>query len=142
MNDLSRYSEDHARQAGDYRWPIITTPYPCWCYITALVVEPDLWRGVEPTDAELAVVNSFHEEYMAYWYRPSAWLRDMQGSHTFDVDGGVNSRLLLKRGAGDWCYRKSSWQYGPAFVPTRQDPPSDLVTVLDRIHTIGDVASL
>lgn len=133
-NDLSRYAEDGARRVADYRWPIVSTLYPRWCYVTTLVVDQTLWGGVVPTDAELAVVDAFHREYMNYWYRPG-WVDRMRAEHLFDVDGGANGRYLLKVADGDWRYRKASWQHGA--WPFHDAEPMDLLPLLDHIHTIG-----
>lgn len=137
MTDLSRYSEDHAQRIGDYRWPVVSTPYPHWSYVTTLVVHDHEapWQAVMPTDAEIAVVNAFHEEYMSHWYRPG-WVTQMREKHAFDVDGGANGRYLLKVADGSWRYRKSSWHHGP--WPFYDAQPMDLLPLLDHIHTFGE----
>lgn len=132
--DLSRYAEDRARRVGDYRWPIVSSPYTRWFYVTALVVNTDdeaLRQTVMPTDVELAVVDSFHREYIERWYN-TGWLNRMRAEHMFDVDGGANSRYLLKVGDGEWKYRLRTWEHGP--VPFYNQPPTDLLALLDRIH--------
>jgi hypothetical protein len=125
----------------DIRVPVITSPYPRWNYVTAVVV--GRWpfhEGPEPSDEELRVVESFHEEYCSHWYGPphTGWrARDMD-LRPFDVDGGAVGRFLTKYANGGWGYRLRTWNRGPTFVPTFRDEPASLVAVMDRIHSIGD----
>ncbi|MBP2341064.1 hypothetical protein JOF41_007318 [Saccharothrix coeruleofusca] len=137
--DLAPFAEDGVRPDSptqQWRFPIISHPYPRWNYITALVVHDHeaLWTAVMPSDAELAVVASFHDEYMTRWYNPGYRAR-MADKYPFDVDGGANGRYLLKVADGNWKYRKRTWDHGP--WPFRDDEPMDLLPLLDRIHTIG-----
>lgn len=137
MSDLTRYAEDNARLIGNYRWPVVSSPYTHWSYVTALVVNPDeeaLWRAVMPTDAEIAVINSFHEEYIAHWYN-TGWLNQMRQKHPVDVDGGANTRCLMKVADCNWKYRLASWEHGP--WPFYNLPTMDLLPLLDRIHHDG-----
>lgn len=52
--------------------------------------------------------------------------------HVFDVDGGANTRYLLKVDDGNWKYRLRTWEHGP--VPFYNEPTADLLPLLDRIH--------
>ena len=104
--------------ANVHRVPLVTTAYPVWSYITAVVLG-DLWNGVRPTDAELAVVASFHEYYLERWYGPAdTGYRVRMARRPFDIDGGANGRLLVKRPDGTWAYRHRSWSQGATFWPT------------------------
>jgi len=135
------YNEDGVKQ-GDFteqfRFPIVSNPYPAWSYITAVVVSEEPWHGLRPTDTELRMVASFHQEYIEHWYRDS-W-KALMRTRPFDIDGNANGRYLIKHRNGGWGYRLRTWRFGPAFVPQWDDEPSDLVTVLDRVHRWGDTS--
>lgn len=129
------YTEDGARDddpANVHRFPVIETAWPRWRYITAVVVDP-LLKAVRPTEDELLMVASFHEEYMTRWYMES--YRRKLRERPFDIDGGVNGRFLMKKADGLWRYRQESWEYGPDFVPVAG---GSLPEVLDWAHSIGD----
>ena len=144
MIDVSRFAEDGVQPGSpseQYRFPIVNSPYPRWNYITAVVVATDdLWPGIQPTDTELAVVGSFHDEYCSYFFGPSGtgFRAKMEASYPFDIDGGANARILAKVADGEWCYRRASWTHGPMMVPERGAPAMGLAPLLDRIHSIGD----
>lgn len=143
MTDDFPYTADGVKQ-GDfseqYRFPIVTTSHPAWAYITAVVVaDDDGWpEAVRPTDDELRVVGSFHREYCDYWYDPSGcgWRGRVMEKRPFDIDGGANGRILIKRAEGDWAYRLRSWSIGPMFKPSLSSggPKLDLYALLDYIH--------
>lgn len=122
--------------AESLRLPLISTPYPRWCYITAVVVNPESqlpgWAGVRPTDAELCAVASFHQEYIDNWYN-EGWKRKMR-ARPFDLDCVANGRYLIKYPHGGWGYRHATWQGGPDFVPLAREEPQSLLTVLAREH--------
>lgn len=122
--------------AESLRLPLVTSPYPRWHFITAVVVGEDLWQAVRPTDDELRVVASFHDEYVAYWYQESGFKKLMM-ERPFDVDGGANGRILMKRADGDWAFRRRSW-VGMEFVPAWNAEPQSLTWVLDKMHNIVD----
>lgn len=140
------YSEDGAQPdepANRYRFPLISNPYPRWRYVTAVVVSDELWIGQRPTDEELEIVASFHEEYCSRWYGPphTGWRGRDLDKRPFDIDGGAVGRFLIKHANGGWGYRAHTWRYGPEFVPEWTDEPTGLVAVLDRYHAIrGNVA--
>jgi len=149
MNDWP-YGEDGVQQ-GDFteqfRYPIINTSHPRWSYVTAVVVEDQqtswsTYTTVRPTDDELRIVASFHDEYMEHWYGPReyGYRARVMNNRPFDIDGGANSRILVKRGDGDWAYRLKTWCHGPRFVPALHlgQEKHDLISLLDRIHTHGD----
>ncbi len=144
MIGISRFAEDGVHPGGhaeQYRFPIVRNPYPRWKYITAVVVSTDIvWDGIQPTDAELAVVGSFHDEYCSYFFGPpsTGFRAKMEAGYPFDIDGGANARILAKVTDGEWRYRQASWTRGPDMVPERDDTPLGLVPLLDRIHSIGD----
>jgi len=137
------YTEDGVQQ-GDFteqfRYPIVNTSHPRWCYITTVVVfgESDYRPpSLRPTDDELRIIASFHQEYIGYWYRDS-WKRRM-AEKPFDLDGQANGRYLIKRAEGDWAYRKMTWTSGPLFAPQFGSTETlDLIPLLDRIHDWGD----
>lgn len=120
--------------AESLRVPLVTSPYPSWRYITAVVVS-DLWRGVRPSDDELRVVASFHEEYCSRWYRGGQ--RQKMAECPFDLDGAANGRFLVKRANGGWGFRQVSWRVGPLFSPAFDAEPWDLVRVLDHQMSLG-----
>lgn len=129
--DFSKYADDGVladEPANRYRFSLIVSPHPRWNYVTAVVVG-GLWEGFRPTDAELAMVGSFHEEYCERRYghrRP-----EMRRKHPFDIDGGANSRFLIKHEDGGWGYRHRSWRIGPEFLPAWNTEPHSLIEVLD-----------
>lgn len=141
--DLSPYAEDIAEAdpvSLEIRVPLIRHPHPRWYYVTAVVVNAELWVGLKPTEEELRIIGSFHEEYMSHWYGPphTGWrARDMD-KRPFDIDGGAVGRYLIKHKHGGWGYRKHTWQYGPEFVPAWNEEPVDLIAALDRCHSWGD----
>lgn len=139
--DLTRYAFDGVQldqRSVQYRYPIITTMYPRWAYITAVVVG-ELWGGVLPTDDDLRVIASFHDEYIRYWYGDPerGWIAGQRQTHpAFDVDGGANGRYLIKYDHGGWGLKQRSWRHEARPEP-REDPMS-LVELMDRHHTIGN----
>lgn len=145
--DLSKYAEDGARDhplSLEMRVPIINTPHSRWFYVTAIVVGGWPWReGPEPTDDEIRMIGSFHEEYCSHWYGPphTGWRARDLDKRPFDIDGGAVGRYLRKYEHGGWGYRLHTWQYGPIFAPSWDADPSPLVAVLDRAHSIGDEVS-
>src|SRR5687768_17693511 len=97
------YAEDGVKRdefAESLRLPIISTPYPRWCYITAVMVGTYPWEhiGIRPSDDELRVIASFHQEYLNHWYNQH-WLRRM-AERPFDLDGGANMVIFTKRADG------------------------------------------
>lgn len=141
MSEEWPYAEDGVKRdefAESLRLPIISSPYPRWCYVTAVMVGEYPWEGMSqrPTDDELRAVASFHDEYVTHYYN-ERWIAKM-AARPFDLDGSAVGRYLVKYNHGGWGYRRSTWQYGPCFVPTAEDEPSDLIAVMDRVHTIDD----
>jgi hypothetical protein len=134
---LERYADDGVvadDPANRYRFPLISTAYPRWYYITAVVVG-GLWEGVRPTEDELVIVDSFHEAYCQYWYGPAKTGQRamMERAHPFDIDGGALGRFLRKRADGGWGCRLTSWTQGPEFWPAWNSEPRGLVEVLSRV---------
>jgi hypothetical protein len=122
----------------------VASPWAQWNYITAF----DRDSEARPTDAEIAMLASFHLEYLDHWYGDNGWRRKM-AERALDVDGGANGVTFHKYGPDDWAYRRRTWQYGPTFVPdsprlrglqraSQPLGPLTLPEVMDRIHTIGD----
>jgi hypothetical protein len=140
--DYTPYAEDLACRhalAEQLRIPLIRNPYPRWRYTTAIVVSDDLWHGLMPTDDELRMVGSFHEEYSVYFLGPDAdrGYRARLAQRPYDIEGKPG-RFLIKHRNGGWGYRRTTWEYGPEFVPEWNAEPEGLEKVLDRVHTIGD----
>lgn len=134
------YVEDMPKRdafAESLRIPLINSPYPRWRYITAVVVGeyPFEKFSVRPTDDELRIVASFHQEYVSRWYN-ARWVQKM-AERPFDIDGAAVGRFLVKYQNGGWGYRKHTWQYGPMFAPQWDNEPTDLIAVMDRIHSFG-----
>lgn len=145
MITVDTYAEDLVQPVSplslEIRVPLITSPHPRWFYVTAVVVGQ--WpypEGPVPTDDELRMVGSFHEEYCSYWYGPphTGWRARDLDNRPFDIDGAAVGRYLTKYANGGWGFRRHTWQYGPTFVPTWQGEPSTLVEVMDRCHSVGD----
>jgi hypothetical protein len=124
--------------ATSLRVPFITTPYPHWFYVTAVVVSDEkyLWRGLLPTDDEVRMVASFTDEYREHWYN-DGWKARMREFAPYDIDGGAVGTYLVKHANGGWGYRKHTWEYGPQFVPEWDAEPQPLEAVLDRVHSWG-----
>lgn len=138
------YHEDHVNRdlrLLDRHVPIIGNFWPRWYYITAVVVSsPDsfLLHFVSPTDEELAMIASFHDEYIERYYGRSGWMSNQREKHVFDIDGGANGRYLGKYEHGGWAIKCMTWRHEAR--PFRSDPSMSLIQVLDQHHTIcGDV---
>lgn len=145
--DLSPYIEDGVRNyplSLETRVPIVNRHRTRWYYVTAIVVGGWPYRdGAEPTDDEIRMVGSFHEEYCSYWYGPphTGYRGRVLDTRPFDIDGGAVGRLLTKYEHGGWGYRLHTWEYGPVFAPNWDAAPMALEQVLDRVHSIGDEVS-
>ena len=123
----------------EMRVPLVTSPYPRWNFITSVVVSEVHWEGVRPTDHELRMIGSFHQQYIDSWYLDS-YKAHMREKAPFDLDGGANGVVFMKRPDGGWGYRRMSWRSGPLFVPDFRSEPASLVSVMDRALSIcGDV---
>jgi hypothetical protein len=140
------------------RIPVVTSFNPSWHYVAAyLGTSADTGNTFDPpwpftsserpTHAEAQMIVSFHQEHRHYWFGNEGYARKMD-QRPLDVDGGWNTIVFIKYGAGDWGYRRCSWTYGPTFVP---GPPGStsresvgrltLEQVMDRIHAHGDEPS-
>lgn len=139
--DYAPYAEDIASDnelTKQLRVPIVSNPYPRWRYLTAVVVG-DLYAGQMPTDHELRQIASYTAEYIEHWYNEG--YKKKLRERPYDVDGGANGVVFIKRADGGWGYRRRSWISGPQFVPTWQDEPTDLITVMDQVRTIvGEIS--
>lgn len=137
--DLSPYAEDGVRDhplSLELRVPLVSSPHTRWNYVTAVVVG-GIWEAGEPTDDEMRMIGSYHDEYVSYWYRQSGpWWTKMR-ARPFDIDGGANGRYLMKHRHGGWGYRHRSWQFGPPFVPAWDAEPEPLLAVLDKARDTG-----
>jgi hypothetical protein len=117
------------------RIPVIPNPYPGWKYEVALVIpDGDLWGpALRPDDAEARQVAAYIEYRMEYYN--DGWKAKMR-QRPLDTDATTNTTILMKRGEGDWCYRRASWQYGPLMVPERDGEHLDLERLLDLINDL------
>lgn len=151
---LERYREDGALwdlRLQEHHIPIVTHDSTRWSYITALVVGERDGRdfgGIMPTDAELAMVVSWHEHYMARWYsntykrdrdtsQPIWWsgaVARIREKHPFDIDGDANGRYIAKFEPGGWSISHRSWQN--EFVGPEREPKT-LIEALDKDESIG-----
>ena len=114
--------------AESLRIPLVDSAHPRWNFITSVLVG-DIYDGVRPVNAELDTIASFHQFYLDEWYAPAEL--NVMAEKPFDVDGGANGRILLKRADGLWAYRRRSWRLGPLFVPSLSHRPRSLVDILD-----------
>jgi hypothetical protein len=126
----------------------VTGRNPRWAYLVAF----DGGSEARPTDAEAAMIESFLEEYKAYWYGTEGGYRVKLAERDLDVDGGANGVLFHKYADGDWAYRRRTWTMGPWFVPPspmfRSSYPNEthggpltLDQLLDRVSGSGDAPS-
>jgi hypothetical protein len=130
------YDADERDPLTALRIAVVASPYPSWFYLVSLCIndEPDTWwRGLRPADDEVALLVD-ELAYERAWYRPG-YVTHM-AERPFDIDSGFNSLTFLKRGEGDWAYRRRTWEYGPAMRPSTFDGEQsvDLASLLDRIH--------
>lgn len=146
--EVADFAEDLAMPVSELslelRVPVIVSPHPRWFYVTAVVV--GRWpyhEGPVPTDDELRMVGSFHEEYCSYWYGEpgTGWRARDLDLRPFDVDGSAVGRYLTKYANGGWGFRRHTWTYGPTFAPTHTEEPASLMAVMDHIHTVCDEVS-
>ena len=125
------------------RIPVVGTIHPQWCYHIAVCINEDpetpLWHGLRPNDREVELLRSLID-YERDWYR-EGYVASTLDARPFDIDSGINTLTLIKRGEGDWAYRRSTWEYGPIMVPDTwqgKEEPLGLAALADRIHNFGD----
>lgn len=132
-------ADRHHRWVGQYRIPVVRTPYPRWKYEVALVICDDelIWPGIEPAEDEARIVGSYIDYRRSYYN--ASWAAKML-ARPLDVDSSTNTVILLKRPDGCWCYRRMTWTSGYPLVPPAAhlvpDAPQyvELVKLLDRIN--------
>lgn len=115
------------------RIPVVRNPHPRWPYEVALVISDEVGYfgpALRPDDAEVRQIVAFLE-YRMDWYR-DGWKAQMR-RRPLDTDETTNTVVLLKRGEGDWCYRRDSWRSGPFMVPVSGEEPLILERLLDRV---------
>lgn len=121
----------------------VTSSHPQWCYIVGY----DRTSAARPTGHEAAMLASFLQQYIDYWYNDSYKAKLAQ--RALDVDGGANGIVFRKYGENDWAYRRRTWNVGPMFVPgppslrdrsgaPKPTGPFSLAQLMDRIHSDGD----
>ncbi|QYN17583.1 hypothetical protein [Amycolatopsis sp. DSM 110486] len=138
LSDFAKDGADKDLRLLDRHIPIVSNEWPSFNYITSVVVSLGDFGGcyVSPSDDELAMVASFHDEYTEHYYGGSGWFNRMRKRTPFDLDGGANGRFLCKYEHGGWALKVRTWEHGPR--PMRNDKPMSLLAVLDRHHTIGN----
>lgn len=118
----------------------VTSAWPGWAYIVSFDGAREIGSPARPTDAEAAMLVSFLEHYIDYWYNES--FKAKLKARPFDIDGGANGVTFHKYGDNDWAYRRRSWSMGPTFVPSwDRKEPLTLEQVMDRAHTFVDEVS-
>jgi hypothetical protein len=134
-------AQDHPMVAR--RIPVVRTTYPRWQYeLCVCVADPEqpvenrLWDGKEPTAEEWDLIEAAIGYRMTY-YR-AGWAARMREPHPFDIDGTTNTVILMKRGDGDWCYRRDSFTMGPPMYPPSAGERLDLRGLLDHVFGVGD----
>ena len=102
----------------------MTHPWEGW------IVSLDV-HSVGVTELELAQLRSFaeYEVRRAYY---GAWAQRILLAAPFRCDGH-NTVVFARRADGGWSYRRASWEIGPMYVPTWDDPPIPILAVMDRI---------
>lgn len=137
------YDADQHDPLTAMRIPVVGTIHPRYCYLVALCVNEDpetmLWHGLRPTEHEAAMVRSLID-YQRSRFNPGYVARTLD-SRPLDIDGGHNTLTLIKRGEGDWAYRRDTWEFGPPLVPNTwqgMEQPLDLPGLLDRINGYGN----
>jgi len=100
------------------------------------------------TDAETQMLVSYLLEHRNYWFGNEGYARKMD-QRPLDVDSGWKTVTFIKYGSDDWGYGRSSWTYGPTFVPSppnsrgtqyehaKHPGPLPLERVMDLVHTVG-----
>jgi hypothetical protein len=117
----------------------VGSPWPGWKYEVCLVCPADaagqdLYPARRPDDAEATMIMRYID-FRREWYN-EGWRARMLAS-PLDTDSGTNTVVLWKRGDGDWCYRRMTWQTGPLMFPPRGDEthgPLTLSSLLDKIN--------
>lgn len=140
------YDADRNDPLTKLRIPVVATSHPEWNYIVAFVTvdpSPYSWGSAErPTDLEAQQLASFLRYYIDTWYNESYKLR--LAERPFDIDGGANGMTFIKYAAGDWGYRRRTWNIGPLFVPQtpefaeRPIGPLTLPALFDYIYGDGE----
>lgn len=123
--------------ATTHRLPILTTWHPAYRYEVALVTPSDTSTGHDsvewPTEDEAAILAWILDLRLGYYN--NTWRARMR-QRPLDVDGTTNT-LIFGKIAGDWHYRRASWER-PAFFPGTHNPPAGPFTgpvgLVDLIH--------
>lgn len=133
------YDADRNDPLAALRIPVVNTIRPSKAYLVALCINenPD-WeaeRGLRPNDLEVEQIRSLIAYHRSGWYTPT-WLAREMDSKPFDLDDMGPNVTLIKRGEGDWAFRHSTWDRGPALAPALHEEgevPLDLPGLLDRM---------
>lgn len=141
--DLAKYQDDISglpQPLLERHVPLIHQEYPRWNYITAVCVSPPgstLDRYLMPTDRELEIVTSYHDEYIERYYGSPeyGYMARQREKHPFDIDGGANGRFLMKIDEDAWRMRHQSWNYAE---PEYGKPTKTLIELLDGDHSLND----
>ncbi len=138
------------------RIPVVTSFNPRWYYTGAflgtLTDTGERWDPPWPfASAERPAVRegkqliSFIDYHRHYWSTVFGYDMGRLDAKPLDVDSTGAATVFIKYGRNDWGYRRTSWTYGPTFVPgppgsesRKAVGPMSLERVMDRVHTIGD----
>lgn len=127
--DISPHQTDLATQL---RVPLLTSAHPKYFYVTGIIVDDWLWHGEVPTDEEVEVIGAIRKDYQDYFFpEPNHFRTQMEAFAPYDIDGGANGFLFLKRGDDNWAYNRRTWSSGPSLVPSYDQPPMTLEEVID-----------
>ncbi|MFF8910610.1 hypothetical protein [Streptomyces olivaceoviridis] len=142
------------------RIPVVTSFKPMWHYTGAFLGTNEdtgqTWEppwpfasAERPAEREVQQLLSFIAYHRHYWQTVHGYDMTRLDARPLDVDCN-SATVFIKYGPDDWGYGKSSWTYGPTFVP---GPPSQRGTeyeyatapgplcldqVMDLVHTIVD----
>jgi len=129
-NDIS---PDQTEFATSLRVPFLTTPFPTQRYVSGIIVDEQLWRGIVPTDEEVETVSSILSSYLDYFFpAPNPYCDEMQQFAPYDIDNGAVPFYFIKYPDGTWAYRRHSWTGTHLFMPAQSEGPMTLDEVIDH----------
>lgn len=123
--------------AVDYRTPVVTSFYPRWTFVAALVVpNPDdnLWNVLEPDEEDAKLLSLYTQYILERWYYAS-YIESLK-KVPLDIDPGFNTMTFAKL-EHSWVYRRSSWTMGGTYAPSKFDSKfvyPTLLSLLDHLE--------